>query len=422
MQFDIVTSGGRGDGRQQALKLSPDVTRLLQEVGGVPGEGDGQLRQVEKQRYRDETYAAIAAGPSTSQQIASRLEQDGTTQGAQQAAQTRPPPPTSTPHDAMRGFASGASGTADAKPPAAAGKPQAALPTLTGPAGTATETNARANGDAAPPARAASAGTAATPQSNGPAFTAEVAAAVRQRGMTGPQAGVQNAQQGARAVSAVGRGGGDAAAMRGAPNPGGGSEATNAASPRGAGGGARASSGSKADVAAQAAAEADGDEQVERKSDANMARMVRLIHTRLGEKHSTATMHLDPPELGKLRLRMDLHHQNLSLRVDAETSAAQRLLTEQVDSLRRSLEATGLRLGQVDIRTTEPTQAADDAGLSQQSDVPARGDEHAGGNAGSAGRGSDDGTEAPRIEQDEPADMAEAQMELAAESRVDVLA
>jgi len=97
------------------------------------------------------------------------------------------------------------------------------------------------------------------------------------------------------------------------------------------------------------------------KTDANTARIVRLILSRVDRQHSIARLRLDPPELGKLLLRMDLRDQQLSLRVDAETGEAHRLLSEHLDSLRRSLEASGVQLERVEIRMPTAANNAPDA-------------------------------------------------------------
>jgi flagellar hook-length control protein FliK len=90
--------------------------------------------------------------------------------------------------------------------------------------------------------------------------------------------------------------------------------------------------------------------------DPNIERILRLIRARLASGRSVTTLRLEPPELGTVRLRMDLRNDQLSLAVEAETPAARRLLSEQIDSLRRNLEASGIHLERVEIRTPEVTE------------------------------------------------------------------
>ena len=106
-------------------------------------------------------------------------------------------------------------------------------------------------------------------------------------------------------------------------------------------GGTRATS-----SAARAAATTDATGR----TDATIERIVRLMQSRVGREHSVATLRLDPPELGMIRLHMHLRAEQVSLRVEASTPAARRLLLDDLDALRRGLEAAGLRLESVDVR------------------------------------------------------------------------
>lgn len=88
-------------------------------------------------------------------------------------------------------------------------------------------------------------------------------------------------------------------------------------------------------------------------SDANIEQIVRWVRSRSDQRHSVTTLRLDPPELGKLTLRLELQGDMLQLEVEAATPAARRLLSEQTDVLRHSLEAAGIRLERVDVRLQE---------------------------------------------------------------------
>lgn len=160
----------------------------------------------------------------------------------------------------------------------------------------------------------------------------------------------------------------------------------------------------------------------ERNSEVNAERILRLIHARLGQRRSVTTLQLDPPELGRLRLRMDLQNERLALRIDAETDAARGLLLEQTDTLRRSLEAAGIQLERIEVRVPEPAVPPADAGLPQHADVPMGGhQEQASGGSLSAGGGAQPGMESTSLESAEGAAAAGGQ-EPAAESLVNVWA
>lgn len=77
--------------------------------------------------------------------------------------------------------------------------------------------------------------------------------------------------------------------------------------------------------------------------------IVRVVRSRINEKHTTATLRLDPPALGSVRMYMDLRENQLVLRVEPQGELAHRLLCEQTDSLRVALESAGIQLQRVEI-------------------------------------------------------------------------
>ena len=102
----------------------------------------------------------------------------------------------------------------------------------------------------------------------------------------------------------------------------------------------------------------------------NLKRIVRVVSQHLRENSSRTVMRIDPPELGSLRLEMNLRGDALTLRIDTSTHLARHLLQEDVEKLRHGLEAAGIHLERVEVRPppTSP-DAPDSPGLSQsQSD------------------------------------------------------
>lgn len=106
--------------------------------------------------------------------------------------------------------------------------------------------------------------------------------------------------------------------------------------------------------------------ELERKGDANVERIVRLLQSRIEKDRATATLRLDPPELGTVRLHMDLRQDALALRIDADNPAARDLLRDQLDALRRNLETAGIRLEQVEVRGPEAVPTGLDTNAAQQ--------------------------------------------------------
>jgi len=88
----------------------------------------------------------------------------------------------------------------------------------------------------------------------------------------------------------------------------------------------------------------DADDRAE-----NVERVLRVLRGSLARQRTTTVIRMDPPELGALRLELDLRKDVLTLRMSAATDAAQQLLREQLDVLRSGLEAAGIRLNQVEI-------------------------------------------------------------------------
>jgi flagellar hook-length control protein FliK len=172
------------------------------------------------------------------------------------------------------------------------------------------------------------------------------AAAIR----TGPATQAQAAKAGG---SGVGKGGGPAPAVLATRGP------ARAAAPAAA----RA-------TASRPARTADWD--------ANIERLVRVLRSRINGQRSRTVLRLDPPELGRLRLQMDLRGAALTLRIDASTEMAHRLLSQDVEKLRHGLEASGIQLERVEIRP--PTQGME-AGEHDTSEHAETQDEAWGGSA-----------------------------------------
>jgi flagellar hook-length control protein FliK len=102
--------------------------------------------------------------------------------------------------------------------------------------------------------------------------------------------------------------------------------------------------------------------------DANIERIVRVVRGRLGAKHSRTVVRLDPPELGSLRLQMDLRGTALTLRIDTSTGLAHRLLSEDLPKLRDGLEGSGIQLERVEVRPPALTPEAGEYDASRHAD------------------------------------------------------
>lgn len=130
-------------------------------------------------------------------------------------------------------------------------------------------------------------------------------------------------------------------------------------------------------------------------SDANIEQIVRWVRTRSDQRHSVTTLRLDPPELGKLTLRLELQGDALRLEVEAATPAARRLLSERADVLRHSLEAAGIRLERVDVRLQETVADQPTADPQAQQQPMSDGHQPAGHHESPGQGGGMGGTESP---------------------------
>jgi flagellar hook-length control protein FliK len=108
---------------------------------------------------------------------------------------------------------------------------------------------------------------------------------------------------------------------------------------------------------------------------ANIERIVRVIAQRIGAERSHTVMRLDPPELGSLRLEMDLKGDVLVLRIDTSTHVAHRLLSEDVDKLRQGLEVSGIHLERVDVRPPTHGPESGEQGNSENAEGQGRSQE-----------------------------------------------
>lgn len=100
------------------------------------------------------------------------------------------------------------------------------------------------------------------------------------------------------------------------------------------------------------------------KNDANIERILRFVVRSRGGETTEATMRLDPPELGRIRVRMVWQGGNLSLELEAQNEMAQRLLRQDLDGLRRGLQHAGIQLDKAEVRsaaTPESSPTSQDA-------------------------------------------------------------
>jgi len=78
-------------------------------------------------------------------------------------------------------------------------------------------------------------------------------------------------------------------------------------------------------------------------------RLVRMMRLRPGMERSSARIHLNPPELGRILVDVRVDGDALHLDIRTETDEAKAVLLTRVQQLRAALEQTGLQVEQFQI-------------------------------------------------------------------------
>jgi len=93
----------------------------------------------------------------------------------------------------------------------------------------------------------------------------------------------------------------------------------------------------------------------------DFAKLVRMIRTHTGPQKSSAILHLNPPELGRMRVNVSLEKSQLTLSVHTESSHAKHVIAERMDLLRQSLDQHGVAIERFDVSDSLARESADDS-------------------------------------------------------------
>ncbi len=140
--------------------------------------------------------------------------------------------------------------------------------------------------------------------------------------------------------------------------------------------------------------------------------LVRSIRLQTGARHSSARMHLEPPELGRMRVDVRMNGDRVQIDIRTETTKATELLHHRTAGLKAALEMHGIFVERFDVTSdlAEPTGRG--VGFSVGGDEGASQNE-SGGSATAAGPSTDD----PPIEVDESEMVEGDSRPLAADTR-----
>jgi hypothetical protein len=146
-----------------------------------------------------------------------------------------------------------------------------------------------------------------------------------------------------------------------------------AATPVAVGPGAGAAAGAAADVPMPApmSQPAGTDTDADELARLNGARVARGLRNAVQQGGGAVTLRLTPPDLGTVRVQLQIQGTSVAAQFHADNESARSLLNQQLSQLRRALEGQGL---QVDRLTVQPMQNPSNAGQTQQEPGHGQGD------------------------------------------------
>jgi|GEM_PF-2209725 len=102
----------------------------------------------------------------------------------------------------------------------------------------------------------------------------------------------------------------------------------------------------------------------------NTARITRGLANAVQQRGGAVTLRLTPPEMGTVRIQMQITGTNVSAAFHAESTSAQSLLTTQLAQLRSALESKGMTVERLSVQPLAATTSSNNTNQSQnQSDT-----------------------------------------------------
>ena len=142
----------------------------------------------------------------------------------------------------------------------------------------------------------------------------------------------------------------------------------------------------------------------------NTARLTRGLANAVQQRGGAVTLRLTPPEMGTVRIQMQITGTNVSASFHAESASAQTLLTTQLAQLRSALESKGMSVERLSVQPLASTTASNNANQSQnQSDTQQRGQtqQQSAGDGRSRGQYSGDSSQQQSSDQQQDGGFAE---------------
>lgn len=101
-------------------------------------------------------------------------------------------------------------------------------------------------------------------------------------------------------------------------------------------------------------------------SNSVLGRVARGLHNAIQQNGGTVTMRLNPPELGVLRIELEMHNGTASVRFQTEHTNVRELLNQQLSTLRQGLEGHGVSVERLDVQMA--ANSSRESHLNQQPD------------------------------------------------------
>ncbi|MCC5828260.1 MAG: flagellar hook-length control protein FliK [Phycisphaeraceae bacterium] len=95
---------------------------------------------------------------------------------------------------------------------------------------------------------------------------------------------------------------------------------------------------------------------------ANVARLGRALNSGIAQRGGSVTLRLNPPEMGLVRVSLQVTDTTVTARFAAQTPEARQMLERSVEQLRASLERHGLHVERLVVREMPPSQGQEGAG------------------------------------------------------------
>jgi len=143
-------------------------------------------------------------------------------------------------------------------------------------------------------------------------------------------------------------------------------------------------------------------ETVEAKEATPFQRLIRSMQLQAGTRSSSARLQLHPPELGHIRVDVNLAGETVDIEVRTETEEARDLVSRRADQLRAALEQHGIHVDRFEVTTNTASgrhfsaTPYHDAAVS--ADGRSNGSGNTGGRRGEDERIDDSGAASPRVE------------------------